>query len=55
MSTQGSAADAVKGVMVCLQEQLAATGLAEHCHMLLQVSITPLWYQHYDVCVLSSP
>jgi hypothetical protein len=34
---QGSAADIVKGVMVCLQEQLVSTGLAQHCHMLLQV------------------
>lgn len=23
--------------MVCLQEQLVSTGLAQHCHMLLQV------------------
>jgi DNA polymerase I-like protein with 3'-5' exonuclease and polymerase domains len=38
MCVQGSAADAVKGVMICLQEQLAATGLGDHCHMLLQVS-----------------
>jgi hypothetical protein len=34
---QGSGADIVKGAMVYLQEQLASTGLSEHCHMLLQV------------------
>jgi hypothetical protein len=38
---QGSAADIVKGVMVSLQEQLASTGLAQHCHMLLQVRPNP--------------
>lgn len=41
---QGSAADIVKGVMVCLQEQLVSTGLAQHCHMLLQVGMhTSSW------------
>lgn len=36
---QGSAADIVKSVMVGLREQLSSTGLAQHCHMLLQVGV----------------
>jgi hypothetical protein len=28
--------------MVSLQEQLASTGLVQHCHMLLQVSLHPI-------------
>lgn len=38
-AVQGSGADIVKGAMVYLQEQLASTGLSEHCHMLLQVHL----------------
>jgi DNA polymerase I-like protein with 3'-5' exonuclease and polymerase domains len=39
MLKQGSAADIVKGVMVGLQQQLQAVGLAGHCTMLLQVRV----------------
>lgn len=49
---QGSAADIVKGAMVELVERLREEGLAQHCKLLLQVSMGWPSLQERCCCVL---